>query len=83
MKTRPEIEARLAQINDKLRAIDTAMQHEMHKVFTARDKVLLTFLYKEKSVYAFAQAQLAWVLEEEQESSRCHAESSVSSPGAV
>jgi hypothetical protein len=49
--------------------IEETLAKELKKPFASRDKVLLNFLYKEKSVYEFAHAQLAWSLEEDEAAS--------------
>jgi len=64
METRHKIRQRMNELSEKVGVVDEAMSAEMAKPFYKRRLTLLSFLYKEQSVYKFALAELEKLLEE-------------------
>lgn len=65
MKTEKEILFRIEELNVNLSIVQQKMDKELEKHYKKRDKRLLLFLYKEKSVWEFALVQLNWLLSDE------------------
>ena len=62
MKTEYEINERMQELTKKLLLIENSIQAELKKPHQKRDPRLLWFLDKEKSVWEFGLAQMAWML---------------------
>jgi hypothetical protein len=62
MKDAAAIQARMAELRTNLSIIEQRTEEELKKHFRKRDKRLLHFLYKEKSVWEYGIQQLDWVL---------------------
>lgn len=62
MQIEDRIRASIDNCRQRLRIIDDAVKQEIKKPLFQRRRDLLTFLYKEREVYAFALAQLERVL---------------------
>jgi hypothetical protein len=65
MKEAAVIQARVAELKRNLLIIEQRTEEELKKHFRKRDKRLLHFLYKEKSVWEYAIQQLDWVLNQQ------------------
>jgi len=62
MKYATEISTRIMELKEKIRVIEEERNKELKKPFDKRNIRLLSFLYKEYSVYEFSMSQLEWVL---------------------
>ncbi|MBB6112610.1 hypothetical protein SAMN05421821_12077 [Mucilaginibacter lappiensis] len=65
MRTENEIRSKIEEFNINLAIIQSKMEKELEKHFMKRDKHLLLFLHKEKSIWEFALVQLHWLLSDE------------------
>jgi hypothetical protein len=65
MKSEKEILLRIETFQVNLAMVQQKMGKELEKHYKKRDKRLLLFLYKEKSVWEFAIEQLHWLMSDE------------------
>jgi hypothetical protein len=62
MKSQPEIECKITELQDRLERIEAAIAKEMEIVFDKRQMRFLNFLNKERAVYRFALSEFEWIL---------------------
>ena len=65
MRTEHEVRSKIEEFNVNLSIIKLKMEQELEKHFMKRDKRLLLFLHKEKSIWEFALLQMQWLLDDD------------------
>ncbi|WP_367867917.1 hypothetical protein [Pedobacter sp. WC2423] len=65
MRTEHEIRSKIEEFTINLSIIKLKMEQELEKHFMKRDKRLLLFLHKEKSIWEFALLQMQWLLDDD------------------
>lgn len=65
MRTEHEVRSKIEEFTVNLSIIKLKMEQELEKHFMKRDKRLLLFLHKEKSIWEFALLQMQWLLDDD------------------